>query len=400
MDIGKGEAQKKLATLTRRERQVFDLTLEGLTIPAIASKLGIAPSTVSGYRTDMFEKLGLSYASEVKREQLLFDVYEPLAKEPKEKEPAFVVAPPAEPEKKETTKPEQPKAAPQSKTGTAVKQPVRRTVSQPRRRSRNPWGWVILLGVIGIAAWGIWSIIENGNRQASQEAQTNLLSVSSPTRAPTQTPRPTTRPSSTPRPKPTATRTAQPIPSGYVAMPSLVGLHYKDAERVIEENGLVFSISYYYNVSDLDLDPGTIKAQDPEPGTPVNKSTIIKLYRSTIPIIIHPSDNDCAVQLMVYSERGDLEWVAYLKPQNQYKIRTNFSYAKELLILNDQGKVTASGNISGVSEHEVNFTVPAAGYYTIRIPYVFDYSLTGGNVTNEQQLSQGVRSGCLGLYEN
>jgi DNA-binding NarL/FixJ family response regulator len=47
----------RLASLTRREREVLDLLVEGCTCPQIASALYVAPSTVCFHVRHIYEKL-------------------------------------------------------------------------------------------------------------------------------------------------------------------------------------------------------------------------------------------------------------------------------------------------------------------------------------------------------
>lgn len=51
-------------SLSRREREVLELTLEGKTGKDAAAVLGIAPSTVGSYRARVFQKLGISSAQD------------------------------------------------------------------------------------------------------------------------------------------------------------------------------------------------------------------------------------------------------------------------------------------------------------------------------------------------
>jgi DNA-binding NarL/FixJ family response regulator len=48
-----------LDLLSDREREVFQLTVEGNTSAAIAEKLGLSPKTVETYRSRVMEKLGV-----------------------------------------------------------------------------------------------------------------------------------------------------------------------------------------------------------------------------------------------------------------------------------------------------------------------------------------------------
>lgn len=51
------QAASRLATLTRREREVLDLLVTGLPTKAIANELGASPRTIEVHRSRVFEKL-------------------------------------------------------------------------------------------------------------------------------------------------------------------------------------------------------------------------------------------------------------------------------------------------------------------------------------------------------
>lgn len=59
----KADADKKLAHLTPRERDVLEGLVDGLTNKAIANSLNISPRTVEIHRANMMEKLGVDSLS-------------------------------------------------------------------------------------------------------------------------------------------------------------------------------------------------------------------------------------------------------------------------------------------------------------------------------------------------
>ena len=62
LDYGKRQAASildPLLTLTRREREVLQLTAEGQSSTEIASRLFISPRTVETHRTNLMRKLGV-----------------------------------------------------------------------------------------------------------------------------------------------------------------------------------------------------------------------------------------------------------------------------------------------------------------------------------------------------
>ena len=61
------EAATRLATLTPREREVFDLLVTGLPNKAIANTLGASPRTIEVHRARIMEKLGAKNAADLVR---------------------------------------------------------------------------------------------------------------------------------------------------------------------------------------------------------------------------------------------------------------------------------------------------------------------------------------------
>lgn len=69
LDLSEGEngSSDRFESLTPREREVLNLTAEGLTSQAIADRLFISPRTVEKHRENMMAKLGLRNQAEVVR---------------------------------------------------------------------------------------------------------------------------------------------------------------------------------------------------------------------------------------------------------------------------------------------------------------------------------------------
>jgi two-component system response regulator FixJ len=65
------EMSRRLESLTPRERDVFELVVEGMTSKRIAAALGINPSTVDVHRSHVMEKLGVSSSAQLVRLALL-----------------------------------------------------------------------------------------------------------------------------------------------------------------------------------------------------------------------------------------------------------------------------------------------------------------------------------------
>ena len=59
MAIEGGNEDKKLATLTSREHEIFSLLAEGLSLKEIASDTGLDIKTVDSHKTNLMRKLGV-----------------------------------------------------------------------------------------------------------------------------------------------------------------------------------------------------------------------------------------------------------------------------------------------------------------------------------------------------
>jgi len=64
------QGEMRLSTLTPREREVFDLSIQGQQYRQIAAALGISPRTVEVHRARLIEKLGVRSISELIRMSL------------------------------------------------------------------------------------------------------------------------------------------------------------------------------------------------------------------------------------------------------------------------------------------------------------------------------------------
>jgi DNA-binding NarL/FixJ family response regulator len=81
--VGDAQAQRKseapispLRSLTRREREIFDLTVRGLSNAAIASKLGISRRTVETHRSRILRKVRAHNALDLVRLAALLGILE------------------------------------------------------------------------------------------------------------------------------------------------------------------------------------------------------------------------------------------------------------------------------------------------------------------------------------
>jgi len=140
-----------------------------------------------------------------------------------------------------------------------------------------------------------------------------------PSAEPTQTDTPL--PTATETPIPTATASLTPLPAGFVPVPDVTGLHYRDARSQVLRSGLNF---VYHDVLDLGLPVGTILAQDPLPGAGARRGSLVHLLRSFVapPALV----GEICYPLRLISTSGRLLFYVDLEEQLEYEIRTDFPY--------------------------------------------------------------------------
>jgi hypothetical protein len=163
----------------------------------------------------------------------------------------------------------------------------------------------------------------------------------SPTGAPTVIP-PTETPTDTPTPEPTATPTEVPtavptsLPAGFVLVPDVVGLPYRDARNAVLRAGLNF---VYRDILDLDAEPGTVLGQDPPAGSGAPLNKLVFIYRSFVapPALV----GDTCYPLRLITTSGKLLFWVDLIEFVEYEIRTDFPYGMttisdtQMLLLDD-----------------------------------------------------------------
>jgi len=66
-EVGRIELEERLATLTAREREVFDAVVGGASNKLVAQQLGISPRTVEIYRAHVMQKMGADHLSALVR---------------------------------------------------------------------------------------------------------------------------------------------------------------------------------------------------------------------------------------------------------------------------------------------------------------------------------------------
>jgi FixJ family two-component response regulator len=63
----RGDAERLVAKLSRREREVMQRLCEGQSVKQIAASLGIGPQTAAKHRTSLFARLGIDSVAELVR---------------------------------------------------------------------------------------------------------------------------------------------------------------------------------------------------------------------------------------------------------------------------------------------------------------------------------------------
>jgi len=201
------------------------------------------------------------------------------------------------------------------------------------------------------------------------------------TPAPTQTGTPL--PTSTEAPTPTATASLTPLPAGFVPVPDVTGLHYRDARSQVLRSGLNF---VYHDVLDLGLPVGTILAQDPLPGSGARLGSLVHLLRSFVapPGLV----GEICYPLRLISTSGRLLFYVDLEEQLEYEIRTDFPYGTTS-ISDSQMFLLDSFENQGGGDNSLNFLAPFTARYVLSLgPYSIPQS-------ELDQHPGGIASGCL-----
>jgi len=202
-----------------------------------------------------------------------------------------------------------------------------------------------------------------------------------PTPEPTQTETPL--PTATEAPTPTATPSVTPLPAGFVPVPDVTGLHYRDARSQVLRSGLNF---VYHDVLDLGLPVGTILAQDPLPGSGARRGSLVHLLRSFVapPALV----GEICYPLRLISTSGRLLFYVDLEEQLEYEIRTDFPYGTTS-ISDSQMFLLDSFENEGGSQNSLNFLAPFTARYVLSLG---PYSLSQSEL---DQNPGGISVGCL-----
>jgi FixJ family two-component response regulator len=73
----RGDAERLVAKLSRREREVMQRLCEGQSVKQIAAGLGIGPQTAAKHRTSLFARLGIDSVAELVRLEMSLNRGEP-----------------------------------------------------------------------------------------------------------------------------------------------------------------------------------------------------------------------------------------------------------------------------------------------------------------------------------
>jgi len=198
---------------------------------------------------------------------------------------------------------------------------------------------------------------------------------------PTDTPPPTATATLLPTATPQPTATMTPLPSGYGLAPAVEGLHYLAARETLIEAGFSF---IYRDIYDRDHPFGTILEQDPPAGTPIKLGKAIILYRAFQAPGMWVGEN--CMPLRLTSTTGKLLFAVYLREDEPYRIRTDFSQGRTSL---SDFRMIVLKSFDNKSRDEMTFEPPWEAWYVITI---------GPFQTTKSKLDKypgGVPAGCL-----
>lgn len=141
--ISRSEAQRRFDSLKGRERQIAELMLQGIRGPVIARRLGLKPTTIRGYKSTIFGKLGIYELSnnQIEADLLFFDTFQPLVQSSTRK-PAS--------EQKPETKPKAGQSQEKPKPSSRSNQSRR---PQRSRRGAPIWLSILLIGTVAFVAF-------------------------------------------------------------------------------------------------------------------------------------------------------------------------------------------------------------------------------------------------------
>ena len=213
-----------------------------------------------------------------------------------------------------------------------------------------------------------------------EPTETNTLV---PTSTATATAVPTATPSLTPWPTatPTATFTKTPLPAGWVEVPDVIGMYYRDARNLIIRSGLNF---VYRDVLDLDLPTGTVLIQNPVPGSGKPAGGLVFLFRTfqAPPALV----NTICYPLRLINTGGRLLFYVDLEQDQMYEIRTDFKYGQTSIF--DSQMFLLESFVNSKTD-TVDFVAPYTARYVIALG---PFSITQRDLDNS---NGAVNAGCL-----
>lgn len=199
----------------------------------------------------------------------------------------------------------------------------------------------------------------------------------------TATPAPTATPTSTPMPTatPTATTTKTPLPAGWVEVPDVIGMYYRDARNLIIRSGLNF---VYRDVLDLELPTGTVLIQNPVPGSGQPAGGLVFLFRTfqAPPALV----NTICYPLRLITTGGRLLYYVDLEQDQMYEIRTDFKYGETSIF--DSQMFLLDSFVNSKTD-TVDFVAPYTARYVIALG---PFSITQRDLDNS---GGAVNAGCL-----
>ena len=204
-----------------------------------------------------------------------------------------------------------------------------------------------------------------------------------PTATDIATPVPTATPTETPRPTatPTETYTPTPLPAGWVEVPDVIGMHYRDARNLIIRRGLNF---VYRDVLDLDLPTGTVLIQSPIPGVGKPAGTLVFLFRTfqAPPALV----SEICYPLRLITTGGRLLFYVDLEQDQTYEIRTDFPYGETYIF---DSQMFLLDSFVNSKKDTVDFVAPFTARYVIALG---PYSITQRDLDDS---NGAVNAGCL-----
>lgn len=204
-----------------------------------------------------------------------------------------------------------------------------------------------------------------------------------PTATDTETPVPTPTPTETPLPTatPTETYTPTPLPAGWVKVPDVIGMHYRDARNLIIRTGLNF---VYRDVLDLDLPTGTVLIQNPVPGVGKPAGTLVFLFRTfqAPPALV----NEICYPLRLITTGGRLLFYVDLEQDQMYEVRTDFPYGETSIF---DSQMFLLDSFTNSKEDTIDFVAPFTARYVIALG---PFSITQGDLDDS---NGAVDAGCL-----